>query len=104
MLEQKDFELLLQESLNSISAETQAHAARFNNRYFLHRVIGDELAAMEGKSSQADEVQINTMQVQDIGNDPLAVEMDPDFFEFENPRPGSIEVLSSYDGGVRRLA
>ena len=57
---------------------------------------------MENQSSAAGEVQINTMQVQDIGNDPL--ELDPDFFEFENPRPGSIEVLSSYDGGVRRLA
>ena len=46
MLEQKDFEVLLQESLNSISAEVQAHAARFNNRDFLHRIIGGELAAM----------------------------------------------------------
>jgi hypothetical protein len=57
---------------------------------------------MENQSSAVGEVQINTMQVQDIGNDPL--ELDPDFFEFENPRPGSIEVISSQDGGVRRLA
>ena len=80
----------------------QAHAARYNNRDFLHRIIGQELIAMEKQSSVAGEVQINTMQVQDIGNDPL--ELDPDFFEFENPRPGSIDVLSSQDGGVRRLA
>ena len=40
-LKQEDFEKLLQSSLNSVSVEQYSHAARYNNRDFMYRVLGE---------------------------------------------------------------
>ena len=46
-ISQKNFENLLQESLEDITVEAQHAAARHNNRHFLHQCLGDLLLAME---------------------------------------------------------
>jgi hypothetical protein len=40
-MQQEEFSALLQEVLNLVSAETAVHAARHNNRAFLHQCMTD---------------------------------------------------------------
>ena len=70
-MQQQEFQTLLQDSLNAVSRETQALAARTNNRDFLYRTLGRaEERAQDPTQFQARE--------QSFVRDPLAFDIEDD--------------------------
>jgi hypothetical protein len=62
---------LLKESCDLVTADQQKHAALSNNRKFLHHVLVDKLASIDGGNVQADE---DSDLSNDFGPDPLALD------------------------------
>ena len=75
-LRQKEFEVLLQQCLDSITVEQQAHAARQNNREFMFRILGECIQREESPLNFFRGEQVRREQASELfEEDPLNIDM-----------------------------